>query len=201
MDNQRKRTFGKLLVIKEDLKSGICYCQCKCGQYRSVPKAYLTAKVITSCGCSKARAIDLTGQRFGSLTAIQPVQMRDTDNSVRWLCRCSCGSYTTVSSNKLRTNHTKSCGCQKLSLIKAAKTFIDGTCVEVLLSNKIRANNTSGHTGVAKKGKKWQAYLTYGKKQHQLGVYASKEEAIQARERAEHRVKEHLMTLMQSQAE
>ena len=172
MDNQRKRTFGKLLVIKEDLKSGICYCQCKCGQYRSVPKAYLTAKV-----------------------------MRDTDNSVRWLCRCSCGSYTTVSSNKLRTNHTKSCGCQKLSLIKAAKTFIDGTCVEVLLSNKIRANNTSGHTGVAKKGKKWQAYLTYGKKQHQLGVYASKEEAIQARERAEHRVKEHLMTLMQSQAE
>ena len=84
---------------------------------------------------------------------------------------------------------------------KAAKTFVDGTCVEILLSKKIRTNNTSGHTGVSKKGKKWQAYLTYGKKQFSLGAYISKEEAIQAREDAESRVREHLMALMNPNAE
>ena len=201
MKNKSNNNFGKLKIIKGETRSGACYCQCKCGKFVFVPKDYLVSRVITSCGCSKARAIDLTGQRFGRLTVIKPVQKHDVDNSVRWLCRCDCGEYTTVSSNKLRTGHTKSCGCQRLTIAKAAKTFIDGTCVEILLSEKIRTNNTSGHTGVSKKGRKWQAYLTYGKKQFSLGAYTSKQEAIQAREDAESRVKEHLTALMKSNAE
>ena len=196
---ENKKEFGQLIIIKEEENGNTCFCQCKCGEYIFVPKEYLAAGVIKNCGCSKSRAINLTGQRFGSLTVLKPVQKRDADHSIRWLCRCDCGEYTTVSSNKLRTGHTKSCGCQKLTKAKEAKTFVDGTCVEILFSEKIRTNNTSGHTGVSKKGKKWQAYLTYGKKTFWLGTYRSKEEAIQAREDAERWVKTHLTSLTKAQ--
>lgn len=201
MGTQIKQTFGKLTIIDEDQNSGICLCQCKCGKSVFVHKDYLVSRVITSCGCSKARAIDLTGQRFGNLTVIAPVQDHDVDNSVRWRCRCDCGSYTTVSSNKLRTGHTSSCGCQKSMKANAAKTFVDGTCVEILFSKKVRKNNTSGHTGVSRKGNKWQAYLTYGHKQFSLGTYMFKEEAIQARKGAESRARDRLMAFMNSSAE
>lgn len=53
---------------------------------------------------------DLTGQRFGNLTAISPVK---TGSSAKWLCRCDCGNETTVWSYDLQSGHTVSCGCIK----------------------------------------------------------------------------------------
>jgi len=200
MDKQNKKSFGKLMIVNEGQNSDIFLCQCNCGGRRLVSRKYLLAGVITNCGCSKERALDLTGQKFGHLTVIEPVQKRDADGSVRWICRCECGEYTMVSSSHLRAGHTKSCGCRNVPLLITTKTFVDGTCVEILLSSKIRKNNSSGRTGVARKGKKWQAYMTYGKKQHSLGTYDSKEDAIRARECAESRVKDHLTALMNSNA-
>jgi len=59
------------------------------------------------------RRIDLTGSKFGRLTAISPGP--DTrrksgrlDNS--WVCRCDCGNIVTVLTSNLGGN-TKSCGC------------------------------------------------------------------------------------------
>lgn len=59
------------------------------------------------------RKIDLSGQKFGKLTALYPTKKRSADNSVIWKCKCSCSnnSIIEVSSNHLRTGHTKSCGC------------------------------------------------------------------------------------------
>jgi hypothetical protein len=55
---------------------------------------------------------DLTGQRFGRLTAISIVDgIRDGDGSVMWLCRCECGLEKITSSNRLQCGKTKSCGC------------------------------------------------------------------------------------------
>ena len=54
--------------------------------------------------------IDLTGQRFGRLTAIIPTEKR-RGRCVIWLCRCDCGNLTEVSLDDLRREHTKSCGC------------------------------------------------------------------------------------------
>lgn len=53
---------------------------------------------------------DLTGETFGRLFVLRQ-NGRDKDGCVLWLCRCTCGKDVTVSSNKLRTGHTKSCGC------------------------------------------------------------------------------------------
>ena len=64
--------------------------------------------------------IDITGLRFGRLTAISPTERRNRDGTVFWLCKCDCGKEAVVSGNRLRRGATKSCGCiRKESLQKA----------------------------------------------------------------------------------
>lgn len=66
------------------------------------------------------KAQDLTGNRYGFLTAAGPVEIRryKTTTQVRWLCRCDCGSEPIVSSEHLRSGHTRSCGCRRGDLIR-----------------------------------------------------------------------------------
>ena len=54
--------------------------------------------------------IDLTGEKFGRLTAIERVGSDKSKRAV-WLCRCECGKTTTVDSYSLKSGNTKSCGC------------------------------------------------------------------------------------------
>lgn len=58
------------------------------------------------------RAIDLSGQKFERLTALERTGVA-ADGQSLWLCRCDCGNETTVKYGNLRSNHTKSCGCLK----------------------------------------------------------------------------------------
>ena len=58
-----------------------------------------------------AKAIDLTGQKFGKLTVI-----KRGDNIGResgWLCKCNCGNpeLKLIRSHHLRYGFTESCGC------------------------------------------------------------------------------------------
>ena len=57
-----------------------------------------------------AKAIDLTGQVFGRLTAIEPTEER-RDGKIVWKCACSCGSFVFVISRNLQRGVTRSCGC------------------------------------------------------------------------------------------
>jgi hypothetical protein len=52
--------------------------------------------------------LDLTGQQFGRLTAIVVSEIRPRRG---WICRCSCGTVCTVTTDKLLSGHTRSCGC------------------------------------------------------------------------------------------
>ena len=65
------------------------------------------------------KLIDLTGQRFGNLTAVQ--RIRDPDHKrTYWRCRCDCGNYTCVEGGNLRSGHTKSCGhCERYDYLDA----------------------------------------------------------------------------------
>ncbi len=54
--------------------------------------------------------IDLTGQRFNMLTVIERAG-RNENSQIMWRCRCDCGAMTVVRGHRLRTGHTKSCGC------------------------------------------------------------------------------------------
>ena len=54
--------------------------------------------------------IDLSNRRFGNLKIVKHVGTNNRHHAI-WLCKCRCGNTTTVSSDHLRTGHTRSCGC------------------------------------------------------------------------------------------
>lgn len=53
---------------------------------------------------------DITGQKFGRLTAIERAGVNKY-NYATWKCVCECGKEVVVSGNSLRNGNTKSCGC------------------------------------------------------------------------------------------
>lgn len=57
-------------------------------------------------------AVNITGQKFNMLTAIEPTEKRNSEG-VMWLCKCDCGNECYVSAKSLRNGNTKSCGCLK----------------------------------------------------------------------------------------
>lgn len=54
-------------------------------------------------------ALNLTGEVFGRLTAIEPLGL--VEGRRAWLCRCTCGNTKIASGRSLRTGSTRSCGC------------------------------------------------------------------------------------------
>ena len=56
------------------------------------------------------KMVDITGEKYGRLTAIRPTEKRQ-NGKVVWLCECECGNETLVTSNRLRSGNTSSCGC------------------------------------------------------------------------------------------
>lgn len=52
---------------------------------------------------------DLTGQKFGRLTAIKKIA--HIKNRSIWECKCECGNKVNVSISNLKNGNTKSCGC------------------------------------------------------------------------------------------
>lgn len=63
-----------------------------------------------------AKAIDLTGQKFGKLTALYKVENHISKNGnkrIVWHCKCDCGNETDVLALNLTRNHTTSCGCAR----------------------------------------------------------------------------------------
>ena len=55
------------------------------------------------------KALDLTGQKFGKLTALERAESKSGKS--RWLCLCECGNKTIVFTQNLTRSHTTSCGC------------------------------------------------------------------------------------------
>lgn len=52
-----------------------------------------------------SKFINLTGQKFGRLTALKYIGNR------KWLCKCDCGNTVITTGSNLKTENTKSCGC------------------------------------------------------------------------------------------
>src|SRR5215831_16578997 len=61
-------------------------------------------------GMSLTRFKNLTGQKFGRLTALRPVG-KDAGRNVLWLCHCDCGKEMVTRGFALGMGRTTSCGC------------------------------------------------------------------------------------------
>jgi hypothetical protein len=55
--------------------------------------------------------IDITGQTFFHLTAIERVENAPSGNT-QWLCQCVCGNTKIAQTSHLRAGEVKSCGCR-----------------------------------------------------------------------------------------
>lgn len=60
---------------------------------------------------------DLTGRKFGELTALRiDWEKTKASHSTYWICKCSCGSEKSYIASNLTRNHTTSCGCKTNSM-------------------------------------------------------------------------------------
>lgn len=117
------RKFGRLTVIgpAEDRitpsgqRKPHWVCKCDCGSEVIVAGTHLKSGHTQSCGCfqsentSKAKFVDIAGQRFGKLVALCPV--KQYKKHTKWTCKCDCGKYTYVDISNLLSGKTLSCGC------------------------------------------------------------------------------------------
>ena len=165
-------------------------CRCDCGAETVARTASLRRDKKRDCGCASGEPklsgtarLDLTGRRFGKLTAVEPLG-QGTGRTYKWRCLCDCGNECAVAVANLRNGHTRSCGCE----IRGPNiTLVDGTCVELIRNNPLRSNNRSGATGVTwrKKDRRWCAEIGFKGKRYYLGLYDRFEDAVRARKEAE----------------
>lgn len=66
-----------------------------------------------------AHKIDVTGQRFGKLIALEVHSRATWGREYIWKCLCDCGNITYVSISKLRVLRTTSCGCLNVEVQRA----------------------------------------------------------------------------------
>ena len=114
------KVFTRLKVLERigsnKRGSALWLCECRCGNKVRVPSGSLLSGNTRSCGClgpdmlSKTSLKDLTGQVFGRLVVLKRDLTRGR-KPTKWLCRCRCGSTTSVLSRSLLDSATKSCGC------------------------------------------------------------------------------------------
>ena len=117
--------YGELIVIEMLYGYKIVngksrtYCRC-CSQdgdeviVRADALQSGATKSIKGAG-KTGKAANITGMRFGLLTAIKPTDKRASNGCVIWLCLCDCGNFTEVSIGQLTRGHTLSCGCRHQS--------------------------------------------------------------------------------------
>lgn len=199
--------YGILTAIKptEKRKNGsvVWKCRCDCGNYIYVDSKSLRQGFTTNCGCLKRertrkmgqdRVKDIAGQRFGKLVAIEPTKER-RGGYVVWKCKCDCGNYTHAGYGHLVSGNTTSCGCVGIetSIKNGTKafaeykenTYVANTRLDVLDRKKINKNNTTGYTGVYKRGKKYVANIEFQGKRYFLGYFNKIADAAAARKTAE----------------
>lgn len=108
--------FGIGVVVDPEIRhvaaSGTSYraarLVCDCGtEFVRMIDHLLRRRGPQSCG-NCAGGNDLTGRRFGHLTAVRWIPVGS-----RWVCRCDCGNEVTHSPSELLRGRAKSCGCAK----------------------------------------------------------------------------------------
>ena len=64
--------------------------------------------------------LQLIGRRFGLLTVVTSVYT--TTGAPAWECKCDCGGVSVVTSGRLTSGNTKSCGCRKRAVLGESTT-------------------------------------------------------------------------------
>ena len=125
--------FGRLVALRHsDDSRNYAIWKCDCGSEKRIYIYSVLNGDSRSCGCLNLELIasrnvgprghiDLSGQRFGRLLAIE-IDHTDSRSAPHWKCLCDCGNTKVVSAHSLRICSTKSCGCLQKERAKQAMT-------------------------------------------------------------------------------
>ena len=108
--------YGKWTVLefKGVFETHATYlCQCECGTIKEIKGSDLKFREKNNSGCykcNKGNSLNITGNRYGKLIALEPTEKRVSSNVV-WKCQCDCGNICEVSLGYLQNGNVKSCGC------------------------------------------------------------------------------------------
>lgn len=89
-------------------------CRCECGRDILLDTRCLQRGTVRDCGCRtpvRPNQRDISGMRFGKLTAVRPTEERGSAGTTVWVCRCDCGGEVRAELRQLVTGMRKSCGC------------------------------------------------------------------------------------------
>jgi hypothetical protein len=178
--------IGDSTVLEVSRENNITILLCKCNlcgdkfRINAEKLKYKKYKCCKSCGLKKR--YDISGEKFGHLTAVEPVGKRKSH--ILWKCICDCGNETVVSVNDLHTGNTVSCGCEYKRSVE--ESFKDGTA-PWSLTNSLRSDNKSGYPGVCwvTSKRKYKAAITFKQTTYHLGYYDDIDGAIEAKKEAE----------------
>ena len=127
--------FGKLIALArlQDKENGyyLWDCVCDCGKRAQISTRKLKEGKMTDCGCipketavrSQIRA-DITGQRFGLLTAVNRLETKNRKS--RWMCVCDCGAKYVAETVRLKAGSTWHCGCMTRKTKNRARVDLRG---------------------------------------------------------------------------
>lgn len=186
------RRFGELTVLHrtQNYRGRTCWvCRCSCGNLHTSTAHELKQGKCISCGGKQHRigrgVANISGRRFGRLTALYTINKRDEKGSVYWHCRCICGNEVDITEDRLVHGNYKSCGCLREEIQKNVSNQlhrIDNTCLEYLEGRRSQSNNTSGFRGVyVTPSGRFRVSIGFKKSHFYVGTYDSFQEAVQAR--------------------
>lgn len=125
--------FGRLVVKASGKRRGsrtTWICSCDCGQMAEVTTGALRQGT-QSCGCFQIESIaarnriDISGQRFGALVAVE--RTRTGKGCAGWRCQCDCGSEAVFETGTLTSGNSKSCGCLRFGGDDSIANLLDGS--------------------------------------------------------------------------
>lgn len=109
--------FGKLVALRPTNKrvgtNIVWEMKCDCGNITYVNTGNIGEgkRKTKSCGCfhKEVIGIDITGQRFGRLIALE--ETNNKAGRTAWECKCDCGNKIIANTVHLVSGRTQSCGC------------------------------------------------------------------------------------------
>lgn len=112
--------YGEWEVLEfshlDKYENSVWKCRCSCGTIKYQGRSWLMSPNIGSCGCQSKRKVseknkqNLTGQKFGRLTALRSLKEKKQGNYI-WEWACDCGNIVEIKASDVKSGNTKSCGC------------------------------------------------------------------------------------------
>ena len=105
------------------------------------------------------KRVDITGERYGMLTAISPTTQRTKGGGVYWRFKCDCGNEKCIPAKSVRSGLIKSCGCLAKPHGEAG-TRLHNIWVDMRQRCKDKKNKHYGAKGITV-CPEWELYINF----------------------------------------